>query len=327
MAPLQPDGVHVTRSLTRTLAVILLCSACGDDSTPPPPPLDTGVRDSSRPGRDSAIDPVDSGADAPMRRDTGAPLDVGFDSNVELMDAATDEDPCRDYIEPGCADCAPGTVCADDVCGGRACIPGRPCLTADDCGGSACIGSDGDIVRGTCAMASLTDCTTLLDCPVGYLCEEGACVNRRLPCFIVADRCPRGYICSFAGETQICMPSMNRCTADSQCEDGFTCVDVDGDGTNECVGAGFCTTNDDCRDDGRCTVEPDTSTSECAVDGACGGGAGCIEGRSCMDLTGGNAAPTCELPGGSCATSADCDEGEVCAAPGLGFAPMCLGGV
>jgi len=314
----------------RACLALLAAVGCGDDSVPPPVPMDVGTRDAAR--RDGGgADANRPDGDRPdvMRRDTGAPLDVGFDSAVTVMDAAPSEDPCEGYVEPGCGGgCPLGTVCADDVCGGRACVPGRPCLVAADCGGAECVGADpaGD-VRGICA-ASMGPCGSSLDCPMGFACEDGSCVNRRIPCFVVADRCPRGYVCAMdpGDASEFCVPAMVRCTSDAQCEVGLRCRDVDGDGLQECIGSELCETNADCRDEGRCGVEPSSTTSACMLDGACGGDSGCAPDRHCVDLTGGDAAPRCELSG-SCASNADCPEGQVCAAPALGLAPTCLGGV
>ena len=123
-----------------------------------------------------------------------------------------------------------------------------------------------------------------------------------------------------------CTLAHNRCTTDAQCELGFNCGDIDGDGVNECRPPGECDENTDCSGDLLCTVLSGSSVAECLPDGPCGGDPDiCTMGRECLDITNGEGPPRCELPG-SCSSNTDCPEGQICAAGGFGDTLRCIGG-
>jgi hypothetical protein len=172
---------------------------------------------------------------------------------------------------------------------------------------------------------STTGCTSDLECAVGYRCESDACVDRRIPCGIVAPfGCPRGYNCSFAPimGRLYCVPNMQHCASASECSLGETCEDVDGDGMTECLPPGECDVTADCEGDDRCAVDPMAAGAVCEPDGACGSGS-CGGGRTCVDPTG-SGAPRCYLPG-ACDQDTDCPAQHVCAAPNIGDTLRCIG--
>lgn len=315
--------------LLSALSALTIC--CSDDSAPPAPVLDTGLRDGGMDdegGVDAAIDAViDTAFDTDLPGDATTIVDTGpVDTIPPPVDSRPPEPPCDSITPRTCDDpCPAGSVCAPDLCGGSACVPGRPCASDEECGGNTCVIPDG-LERGVCT-ASTGDCTTSASCPAGSVCESGTCVNRRIPCGSVFDNCPRGYVCSFepGGASMFCTLANNRCTSASQCELGYSCGDIDGDGMNECIPPGACSSHGDCTDPLLCTVFAGSSVAECSLDGPCGGGVECGEGRECLDITNGEGPPLCVRPG-SCSSNTDCPEGQICAPGGLHDTLACIGG-
>lgn len=308
----------------------MLSICCSDDSAPG---LDVGLRDGSMIDGgmvDGAVDGFipDTAFDTEILGDATTIVDTGpVDTIPPPMDSRPPVDPCEGITPTACPDpCPAGSTCTADTCGRMACVPGRPCASDDDCGGSTCVIPDG-LESGTCA-ASSGDCTSSDSCPVGSACEGGSCVNRRIPCGSVLDNCPRGYVCGFnPGMASLaCIVAQNRCTSAAQCEAGFTCGDIDGDGMNECRPPGACDENADCTSPLLCTVLSGSSISQCLPDGPCGGDPSvCTGERECLDITSGEGPPRCELPG-SCSSNSDCPEGQICAAGGYGDTLRCIGG-
>ena len=332
--------------------VFFAATACGDDSSPPPPPLDAGadtildatdaLRDASD-ASDASDSDVDDGAAADGSLDAAA--DSEMDSTVvddashdaDRSDAA-DTEPPRDTAPPPlsnpCADvtptnecaggCADGSICVDDICGGRACVSGRPCSSMLHCGGNACVVEDGNDT-GVCRPTS-GGCTNSTQCPLGFSCEGLTCIDRRVPCGIVPSDCPRGYACmsSVTSGQSFCSPLMARCVVTDQCAEGLTCSDMDGDGDRECTPVGACESNDDCNGDDRCSLDPQSGQTECNLDGVCGNG-NCSDGRQCVDLSAGNAAPLCVVREGACSNDLECAAGEICAALNEFTPPQCVG--
>lgn len=98
------------------------------------------------------------------------------------------------------------------------------CTSDADCGGFICEIADGE-TEGTC----LSECTTALDCSVGFTCDENnACVtDPGAQCTADAD-CGGAYGCDTA--TGACF---NSCTDGSECVDGAQCTE----GVCELMGA------------------------------------------------------------------------------------------
>ncbi|MEM9071318.1 MAG: hypothetical protein AAGE52_22620 [Myxococcota bacterium] len=304
--------------------LLMALAACSDPTAPAPQQFfaDSAPRPFDAASPDAAVD-VDAGSDASM--DTGiadaGERDAGFE-----MPPDPEPEPlppvCDELAEPSTCDaCEAGFVCVEALCGGEVCMPGRFCADNSDCGGRACVIEE-EGLEGVCSPI-VGECTSSAECALGFACEAGACVDRRVPCGIVEDGCPRGYLCSFAVvlDLPVCVPAFAPCARDSECEPGARCIDVNGDGATECQTAGLCDTSDDCEEGLHCGVDPGTTQSACVADGPCN--ETCGEGLECVDL--GVGTTTCVPTGGECASNAECAAGMVCASPREGASPRCLG--
>ena len=269
-----------------------------------------------------------------LRNDSGAVSDAGVDGSPDDSSIAlpkTDAqvinpDPCgaAENIDRCATGCDEGFHCVPDLCDGSACVPGRPCQDGSDCPSGVCISQNDR--EGIC-QAELETCGSSKGCPLGFWCEEGSCIDRRVPCSITFFGCPRGFMCtvvSFSGRS-FCVPNHVRCMRSEQCELGMDCIDIDGDGKRECAPPGVCTSNSDCEglNEG-CSVNPSISLSECSMDGPCGNGE-CSEQRECVDITGGEAAPHCIVREGECRVNSECPTQQICASPSIDERPRCLG--
>ena len=317
-------------SMVALLGALSALTICCSDDGPPPGVGDVGLRDGGpgEGGVDGAMDAtIDTAFDTDLPGDATTIVDTGpVDTIPPPEDSRPPVDPCEGVTPTTCPDpCPAGSVCTADSCERMSCVPGRSCATDADCGGNTCVIPDG-MTRGTC-MAAAGDCTTSASCPAGSVCESGSCVNRRIPCGSVVESCPRCYVCSFEPgmAAMFCTLAHNRCTTDAQCELGYTCGDIDGDGMNECRPPGACAEHSDCRSPLLCTVNTGSSVSECSLDGPCGGGVGCGAGRECLDISNGEGPPLCMKPG-SCSSNSDCPAGQICAAGGLHDTLACIGG-
>ena len=135
---------------------------------------------------------------------------------------------------------------------------------------------------------------------------------------------PFNFVCNAALGAPFCVRAMPRCEGSGACQVGESCVDVEGDGLDECVGAGFCDATADCAGmGGSCGVEPSRLTVECLPSGLCETTRDCASGRTCVDLWG-DGQGECVAAGGSCDAQSDCAEGQLCASPYEGGAPRCI---
>lgn len=209
-----------------------------------------------------------------------------------------------------CGDCAPGFRCESAFCGGEVCVPGNPCRDDADCPTGGCIRPEGapPSERGMCT--SLSTCAETRECALGFHCESGSCVDRRIPCGFHSVGCPRGSICSFmpVEGRSFCVAAQTPCDHDGYCEPGAHCVDVDGDGEQECAPAGRCSSNTECPPGFSCGVDPGTSQSSCVVDGACRDG-DCPGGLTCLDT--GSGRSRC-VRSGDCVHDSECPPQSVC---------------
>ncbi len=321
------------RTILITTAAVLLLSACGDDKAPPPP-VDTGVRDS---------DPVD---DTGVPGDTGVAMDAG---DVGPMDSAPPGDASDSAVTDAVMDtgmrcmatdrchcpmegisceggCPTGTTCLSNTCGEMYCIAaGGRCASDADCPStSTCTPTmDGD----ACLRTS-SGCADSRECPRGFACESGSCVDRRVPCVNNED-CPWGYACAVGlfNQGSFCEYIARACADLNVC---FTpsgvCRDYDGDGDTECGGldtVGSTCSTAGCSGTDACGTEPTRLHSSCGDYGPCQ--SACNSGFSCVDAWG-DGQGECVPDGGSCTTNTDCPERQVCAPPSGGGAPACQTG-
>ncbi len=304
----------------KRLVLFALMTACGESPAPAPQsnwerPPDAGV--DAQDASDASDDDPDAEHDAaPDTRVDDAASDAGERADTPVVPEPV-EDPCEGAEPERCSVCEAGSVCAPGVCGGEACAPGRFCVSNEDCGAEGVCLAD----FGVCEP-SLDACTDDRSCPYGFRCEEGVCADRRIPCSAGITPCPRGYICSFAvvSDYPFCVPGVVPCEVSETCEPGASCVDVNGDGSTECIPAGLCTTHDDCPAELRCGIDPTTGQSACVDDGVCTDS--CPAGFSCADL--GSGVALCVVDGGSCAGDRECPESHVCASRIEGEPPRCF---
>ena len=293
------------------LVSLVIATGCKEDPVIPIANMDGSIRRDV--GMDSESDVEEADGDV---RDIDTPDRVVFDTSIDIgpppppseLEVCTDEAP-----EPTCGACAAGTVCADELCGGQSCVPGRRCTDSGDCGGRAC-------TAGHCEPSSGA-CTSSRECPLGFQCESDACVDRRIPCDFRTSRCPRGMYCGFAGSGvfSTCLPAGVPCESDSECEVGTSCLEL-ADGQRACLPAGNCTSHDDCDAGTSCGIDPATAQAWCTPDGLCRDGT-CPTGYECLDVGFG---PRCVAEGGTCTSNADCDARAVCGSVEADDPPRCL---
>lgn len=354
------------RWLVATL-LLVVAAGCEDSSPPPGPPnqrMDAGARDAGGTGVDAQVMASDGGGAA----SDGGVRDAGHGRDADVGEDAGElrfppDDPCDGVTPPGCGGgCEPGFACVPGVCGGMECVVGRPCFemnpecstggesmgefdaaTIPDAGVADPLDAGENECENTCGesiaciatdtgesycQASDSGCISSSECPLGFACESGGCVDRRVPCGIVFEGCPRGYVCSSALRRgpAFCVPAQPRCESSAQCEMGASCVDVDGDGSMECQYAGVCETNADCPSPGAvCGVHPQTTATLCLADGPCTSAADCGEGYTCVDLAGAGTNRCERTEGGSCNGNEDCPENQVCASAREVDPVRCLG--
>jgi hypothetical protein len=248
------------------------------------------------------------------------------------------------------------------------------CNTGDDCAfsGSVCIASGcathgGDPIKqcvpawaGSCS--SVTDCpnptdyecaqvgaggkrcirvtpgcnpaTETYDCAPGFSCENGACVDRRVPCDSYED-CPRSHICITTPTSKYCTRVSRTCHINEDCSWlgnalGSFCADVDGDGVDECTGerdsTGEACVSSDCGGSSVCESGAVGSAASCGDYGLCRFNSDCGSGFECVGLWQ-DGRKECVPTGGTCDQVTDCDPQQVCAAPRTGNnAPSCQSG-
>jgi hypothetical protein len=326
---------------TLSLAASLPLLGCGDDTAPPPPGMDSGVRlDSSALDGGGSLDgerPMDSGSidgavpnmDGSSSTDTGVP---GSDSTVPPPDGpvrpsdASLPDPCDSIpaTTPCTAEiCGESMRCVSNGCGSTHCVPaGHPCGDLRDCpSGAVCASTP----RGRACVRPL-GCTDSRECPLGFSCDGGACVDRRIACGPLSP-CPYGYVCGGTdlGGAPFCVRLHTRCFNTAACPfPGAQCTDLTGDGERECTITGSCSSNSDCGTGQQCSYQPTTRSTGCVTFGPCQGDADCASGSTCSDLWG-DGIGECAKVGGSCTSTAACTAFALCATPESGSPPSCMG--
>jgi hypothetical protein len=269
-----------------------------------------------------------------------------------------------DSCDPDLNCALPGYVCVDSGCKtvegapikqcqpsrGRSCVDKNDCsITNPDAYDCVAVSAGGGGERCVRVDPGCDAATETYDCPPGFSCEVDVCVDRRIPCDSTFD-CPKSHVCTTTPVASYCTRTHRTCHEDTDCGGfaaaGSFCVDVDNDGTKECVGAHkdpldstgqlppiacvnadcpgsapVCETGGDeteatCGDYGLCL-----SDSDCDVDS----GFRCVglwqDGRKeCVPM------PPTPLPNNYCEKVTDCPPQQVCAAPREGGAPSCQAG-
>jgi len=237
-------------------------------------------------------------------------------------------------------DCAIGSVCVESGCDSVAGLPmkqcvfvgGGACNTSSDCpAGRDCLEVP---VEGKRCIKTTPGCDTSFDCVTGFSCENGNCVDRRLPCNFDSD-CPKNHICVGTTGSAMCLRIHRDCASEFDCLDlAPLCEDIDGDGNTECAGAfdlnqfppDACV-NSQCADPSApvCESAGAGSTTQCGQYGLCLGDSDCAAGFSCVALWP-DGRKECVPNGGSCSKIDDCPIQQVCASPRNGGPPSCQAG-
>lgn len=278
---------------------------------------------------------LDLGPDSGSHQDAGGDVDSGLpdlgipDEAGELPPSCFDSEGelalCNCIITPDCsaAACATGTRCEDDGCGGRRCIAeGHPCVDASDCpaGGTCAAVGAGSVCRPPAGV-----CRDDRECPVGFGCEAGACVDRRVLCDNELNTCPVGYVCDYAlrqGQA-FCRRWDTPCTRAENCPQPGACFDIDGDGARECVPPEPECVASTCAGMGTvCGAQAQSKRYSCGPLGSCGVQT-CAAPNVCVDYAG-DGRPFC-APAGSCDEHSDCPAQQLCALPHLEMTPRCVG--
>jgi len=175
--------------------------------------------------------------------------------------------------------------------------------------------------------------TESYDCPLGFSCEVGACVDRRVPCESYLD-CPKNHVCKTGSSSSFCARVYQTCHQDVDCAGlGSFCENVDNDNlaTEECVGqldaTGNPCVNGACASSSAPVCEAGVSgtTAACGQYGLCLTDNDCDTGFSCVGLWQ-DGRKECVRAGGSCDQVTDCPPQQVCAAPRAGGPPSCQAG-
>lgn len=326
--------------------VAAAAAGCGDQaasSVPDDAGTDADVDpDVGSPAGDGSVD--DGGPDGSVSPDGG--LDGGIsDGGVDGGEPDGGGSWCQTSPGcPGCPDpdalcdadnpCAVGEVCLTTGCGDLSrcfVIGGGACTEDEDCGDPAyaCNQSIGRCLRID------SGCDDSNDCVPGFACEDGACIDRRVPCEAFAD-CPHGYTCFFASADQrFCRRITRPCSIDLDCLTlGVPCGDADGDGLNECMPSLMPNAPDPVSCDNlECTLDQarvcETSveglSAVCGQFGLCASMDDCVVGFECQDLWG-DGRKECVRLVGSCVDSRDCAPQQVCATPRTNVPPLCIAG-
>jgi len=334
--------------------LLALVFGCGDADTPPVyigpgPDGSTGSGGASGMGGISGTGGITGSAGATGTGGTASTGGTGGTAGVATKSICTAlTPPSWDLCETDVNCALGGYVCVDSGCKDDAgapikqCQPSRgvscvdkPCPSAD----YACIAVGGGHERCVRVEPGCLPATETYDCPPGFSCEDFACVDRRMPCVSYLD-CPKSHVCTTTPVAKYCTRTHRTCRADEDCwaplAAGSFCVDVDDDGTKECVG-GYndpleACVNADCPGSAPVcesgSVPSSVSCGDyglCFDDRDCGAGFACVglwqDGRKeCVQM------PPTPLPPNHCDQVTDCPPQQVCAAPRNGGSPSCQAG-
>jgi hypothetical protein len=234
-------------------------------------------------------------------------------------------------------DCSVGLVCIETGCDYLDGAPVTQCVFA---GGGACESSAGCQSGRECievpeegkrCVKTTPGCDTSFDCVPGFACENGNCVDRRVPCDHDV-HCPKNHVCT---SSSFCVRIQQSCEFDFDCVDlAPRCEDIDGDLQKECAGtfdpndptSNACT-NVNCIDTSApvCEAAGAGATTQCGQYGLCLGDVDCAAGFSCRGLWP-DGRKECVPDGGTCSGFEDCPVQQVCASPRDGGVPSCQAG-
>jgi len=240
-------------------------------------------------------------------------------------------------------DCFSGYVCIASGCktfGGapiKQCQPSRggSCLDVSDCPNATdydCIPVGAGPKACVRVTAGCDPVTEAYDCAPGFSCENGSCVDRRVPCDSYLD-CPKSHVCTTTLTASFCVRVYRTCHQDEDCAGfGSRCADVDGDSVKECVGelgsSGNACVNSDCGGSTPvCEMGAVPTAAMCGDYGLCRSDNDCDVGNGfvCVGL-GQDGRMECVKSGGSCSNVTQCPLRQVCAAPRNGGSPSCQAG-
>ena len=254
-----------------------------------------------------------------------------------------------------CHTCPTNLLCdSDDDC----------TLAGYFCGSTGCTSDDGLMIGrcqepltvtctsdGDCPNASEYECATVgagrkgclrtapgcdpatesIDCPVGYACEGGSCVDRRVPCESYRD-CPQSHTCEVYTTQSFCVRIYRDCDRDEDC--GLIaprCADIDNDGRKECSGEigdtpcvnSSCPSSDPVCENGNFGTG---NVAECGDYGLCRNDGDCRGGFTCAALGADGRKECVQSLNGDCESNRECPANEVCAVGRGGGAPQCQRG-
>jgi len=305
------------RKLCALSIALTLTVACGEESNPP---IFTGTGGGGSAGSGGSggefVPPEPQRPCAVNPLCQACPTEALCDSDGDCAEGFT-------CIESGCTDLEDGTAIRQCVfAGGGACDDDSFCSD-----GRQCIEVEGEGKR---CIKTTPGCNATRDCVTGFECEQGTCVDRRLPC-VLDEHCPKNHVCFGQTNSTFCLRMHVDCLQDFDCVGRAPyCADVDGDGSTECSGSiepnpasGACT-NDLCGDSGSpvCEATSTGSVSQCGRYGLCEGDVDCASGFGCA-LLWPDGRRECVPMGGTCSSFADCPPGQACAAPRAGGPAAC----
>ena len=302
------------RWLAGPVLLLALCVGCGNGSSSDGPPFGTGGTAGT------------GGAG-------GAPWVPACMTNA-LCAACPVERLCESD-----GDCDVGHICIETGCRTNEGVPIKQCALApagacnddQDClEDRQCVSVPGEGKR---CVKTTPGCASSFDCVLGFSCEEGACVDRRVPCFLDAD-CPKSHFCHGVDASRFCRRTHVACDIEFDCADiAPRCEDIDGDGEKECAGVFDPNTAspDACvnalcgGEQPVCEVGFESGFTACGQYGLCTDADDCAAGFDCVGLWP-DGRSECVPEGGTCAHIADCPARQVCASARNGGPPTCQGG-